>query len=367
MKKGKFNILVAPLDWGLGHAMRCIPLIRELLKSGFNVILAADGRSFDLLRDEFPELKATRLPGHKVTYPRKGSFLKMLRIVPAFYRTINKEHQILQELIQQYNLHAVISDNRYGLYSRRIQSVFIGHQMMIKMPGFLKWAEWFIHKINLHFINRFTECWLPDYQKNDALSGDLSHKFPLPAHCHFIGPLSRFNSENNDLPVEKSAKNKRVLVILSGPEPQRSILENKLLDQLQSIDRKTTVVRGVTEQKGTYDFNANVRIIHHANTALLRQLIAEAEVIVCRSGYSSIMDLAATGRKAIFIPTPGQTEQEYLAKYFYQKQIFYYDTQESINLTDALEFVQNYPGIQKVYNPDLLRNRIASLFNRMSY
>ncbi|MFW6019250.1 MAG: glycosyltransferase [Bacteroidales bacterium] len=364
MNKKKSNILVAPLNWGLGHAMRCIPLINELLKSGVEVILAADGRPYDLLHTEFPGLRIIRLPGQKITYSKKSSFLKMLKIVPAFYHAIKIEHKALQHIIQKYNIHAVISDNRYGLYSYQIPSIFIGHQMMIKMPLFLKWSEWFIHKLNMRFIQRFNECWIPDYQGSKGLSGDLAHKYQLPENFYFIGPLSRFNNEDTITQTNKDPLKKELLVILSGPEPQRSILEEKLLHQLQSIDRKAIVVRGVTEQNRVYAVDSKTRIIDHADTAQLRQLIRKSGVIICRSGYSGIMDLAATGKRAILIPTPGQTEQEYLAAYFYRQQVYYCDTQKKINLKNALQNVPHYPGIQKQYDSTLLRNRIRELVSK---
>ncbi|MCF8217881.1 MAG: hypothetical protein K9I29_02915 [Bacteroidales bacterium] len=365
LNKERVNILIAPLNWGLGHAMRCIPMIKELTGSGFNVILAADGRPYDLLHSEFPDLEMIRLPGQAITYSKNSSFLKMLKIVPAFYRMIKKEHKMLKSLIQKHNIHAVISDNRYGLYSHKIPSIFIGHQMMIKMPVFLKWTEWFIHKLNLRFINRFTECWIPDYKDNKGLSGDLAHKYSLPENFYFIGPLSRFNKDNEVFNTEKADANSELLVILSGPEPQRTILEEKLLTQLQCVNCKATIVRGVTEQNRNYYLDSQTRIIDHADTSHLQSLIRGAKIIVCRSGYSSIMDLAATGKKAIFIPTPGQTEQEYLAEYFYQKRIFYYEFQKSFNISKALQNVKTYPGIQTVYAPAFLRKRIESLAERI--
>ncbi|MGM0612896.1 MAG: glycosyltransferase [Bacteroidota bacterium] len=359
--KEKVNILIAPLDWGLGHAMRCIPLIKELSESGFNVILAADGRPYDLLHTEFPNLEIIRLPGQKIIYSQKNSFVKMMKVVPAFYRMIKKEHKMLESLIHKHNLHAVISDNRYGLYSHKVPSVFIGHQMMIKMPVFLKWTEWFIRKLNLRFINRFTECWIPDYKDNKGLSGDLAHKYSLPGHFYFIGPLSRFNNENTGFKINKASPGSDLLFILSGPEPQRTILEEKILSQLQSINRQATIVRGVTEKNRNYHIDTQTRIIDHADTSQLWKLIKEAEIVICRSGYSSIMDLSATGKRAIFIPTPGQTEQEYLAKYFYKKRIFYYEPQKSLNISEALKNVKTYPGIQTVYDPAFLRKRINKL------
>lgn len=357
------NILVAPLDWGLGHATRCVPLIHQLLDRNHNVILAADGRAWDFLKQEFPYLKLIRLPGYKINYPSKGSFfLKILTLVPAFYRQINKGHKSLKRIIKEYNINAVISDNRYGLWCEKIPSVFIGHQMMIKLPGFMKWSEWLIHKINLSFIKRFDECWIPDYQGKFILSGDLAHKYELPSKFHFLGPLSRFHlqTEQEWKYVDPELRN-NLLIILSGPEPQRSILEKKLYTQLEKTGRYATVVRGVTEKSGEFYLNERIRVLHHVNTKELKELILYAGLVVCRPGYSSIMDLAAAGKKAIFIPTPGQTEQLYLARYFFQNKIFYYSRQRSFDLETAVERSAEFEGVQMRYNPSLLEERIKHL------
>ncbi len=357
------NILVAPLNWGLGHATRCVPLIHKLQERNFNVILAADGRAWDFFREEFPDMMLIRLPSQKITYPVKGSFmLKMLGALPALYRNIAKEHRFLKRIIKEHNIRAVISDNRYGLWSEDTPSVFIGHQMMVKFPRFLKWFEWPAHKISLKLISRFNECWIPDYQGKINLSGDLSHKYPLPDKYHYIGPLSRFHFCDEDERAGFDADRRGyLLVILSGPEPQRSILERKIFMQLKRTDYRAVVVRGVTEKQGEYQLTENIRVLHHANTDMMKELFMNAEIVICRPGYSSIMDLTAAGKKAVFIPTPGQTEQQYLAQYFYTNKIFYYSSQRSFHLETALERAPDYKGVQVRYNPALLEERIDRL------
>lgn len=367
---GRFtsNILVAPLNWGLGHATRCVPLIHQLQEHNHNVILAADGRAWDFLKQEFPELMLIRLPGHMIKYPSKGSFiLRILASVPAFYRQIAKEHKALKRIVREHNIHAVISDNRYGLWCKNIPSIFIGHQMMIKMPDFLRWSQWLVHKINLSFIKRFDECWIPDYQGKFNLSGDLSHQYELPSKFHFIGPLSRFHLRSEqEWKYEDPELRNNLLVILSGPEPQRSILEKKLFTQLEKTGRYATFIRGVTEKSGEFNLTERIRVFHHVNTKKLKELILRAGMIICRPGYSSIMDLAAAGKKAIFIPTPGQTEQLYLTRYFFQNKIYYYNNQRSFDLETALERSAEFEGIQMRYNPSLLEERIKNLEKQLS-
>ncbi|MFO8054342.1 MAG: glycosyltransferase [Bacteroidales bacterium] len=364
MTTKKARILVAPLDWGLGHATRCLPVIHTLIEHNFEVILAADGRAYELLMREFPQLDLLRLEGSTIRYPCRGNLmLKILAGVPGLYRGIKTEQRELRKIIKAFNIQAVISDNRYGLFSDHVFSVFIGHQMMIKLPGWLKWAEWILHRVHIRFINRFDECWIPDFPGSLNLSGDLSHKYPLPPKYHFAGPLSRFSfpdklalepGKENSLPLD-------LLVILSGPEPQRTILEKKLLSQLKSLAYKTVIVRGVTEKNGEYLVSPHIRVIHHADTRKLQALISSARRILCRPGYSSIMDLAAAGKKAMFIPTPGQTEQEYLADYFYQRKLYYYNTQKDLNLEADLKKISGYNGFSGGDNTGLLTRRIDHL------
>lgn len=354
---------MAPLDWGLGHATRCVPLIHALLNHQFRVVLAADGRAFNFLAKEFPDLSIIRLEGYKVHYPAKRSFfLNMFLSTLPFYQSIRKEHKAIQVIASEHHIDAIISDNRYGLWSKNITSVFLGHQMFIKVPGIFKWAEGLMHRLNQYFIRHFDEHWIPDYQGKYNLSGDLSHKKTLPEKAHFIGPLSRFflpDDTTNEAHTKKY--DGHLLVILSGPEPQRTILETKLLHQLKKSSQKTIVVRGLTEKTGNYMLTPDVKVLQHAATTELNRLILGSELVICRPGYSSIMDLSATGKRAVFIPTPGQTEQEYLAKYFFNNKVFYYEDQKSFNLERALEKSTEFEGFQLRYNPSLLEERINKL------
>jgi len=347
------RILIAPLDWGLGHATRCIPIISYLLAQHVEVVLGSEGRCADLLRKEFPQLEFIRIPGYGVSYPKgSGMAFKIAYQIPKIVRAIKREHTLLKELIRDKNISAVISDNRYGLWSKEIPCVFITHQLIVKSPL----LEKFVRRLNYKYIVRFSECWIPDYAGENNLSGDLSHKFLLPNNAQFIGPLSRFVEEK--IPSNKVVSGegvKNILVLLSGPEPQRSLLESKMLDSIGKLKEdnmhlKFTVVQGMTEFDNTRKISDRLEIISHLTTRDLQSKINSSDLVLCRSGYSTIMDLAALSKKAIFIPTPGQTEQEYLAIYLRDKKIAYSVSQNNFILEEAILKSKNYSGFNSEFN-----------------
>jgi len=297
------TILLSPLDWGLGHATRCIPLIRLLEKKN-KVILAGDGLSGSFLQREFPHLPFYPLPGINVHYPKNGNMVwSMLKQSAAFFRAIRKEHELTQQLIQQHGIDLVISDNRYGCYGKGIPSIFMTHQIFIK-AGI--WSK-AINRINHRYISKFSTVWIPDYATFPGLAGELSHgKFHHP-RVHYIGPLS----DLTELPSLPSEKNTDVLLLLSGPEPQRSLFENELIKRFENEALSITLIRGTLQKKS---FPKHFNVIDFASRSEVKQEIMRAKKIICRSGYSTIMDLHALEKKAEFHATPGQTEQIYLAK-----------------------------------------------------
>lgn len=337
MNKGpKRRILVAPLDWGLGHATRCVPLIRDFQKQGHEVILTASGRAESYLRQEFPELEFITSPGYNISYStRYPLWLMMFLQSPGILLNIYKEHQWLQRCINDRKIDEVISDNRYGLWSDKVRCVFITHQVMIKLPGAIKFLEALVHRVVQWFMNKYSESWIPDIEGPENLSGDLSHKYSLPKNAKYIGWLSRFNppghekNENHLTGNESSAYS--ICFVLSGPEPQRTELENKILHAQKTFNRKVVLIQGEPEQSRREQLSENLLIISHAGQEDLEKIMRASDLIVCRAGYSSIMDLKVLGKNAILIPTPGQTEQEYLADYLSERGDFIKMDQENFS------------------------------------
>lgn len=330
--KAKKRILVAPLDWGIGHATRCIPIINELIAHDFEVILAADGRPMHLLSSEFPNLEMIRFGGYNIKYPKYLPMsVSMLLQLPKLLLGIQKEHKTLQQIITDYNIDGVISDNRYGLYSSKVPTAFITHQLQIQSPQFTNE----INTFNYKYINKFNACWVIDDEENN-LAGELSKPSALPNNTSYIGVQSRF---------QKEEKNKKYdfLAIVSGPEPQRTILEKGLTDALKNREEKSLIVLGKPELK-TNNQIGNLSVKSHLNAKDLNTAILESELIICRPGYSTVMDLAKLEKNAFFIPTPGQTEQEYLADTFMQKGICYTQKQNEFNFEKAITESKKYSG-----------------------
>jgi len=311
------------------------------------------------LQKEFPQLTFIPFEDYKIRYQKKGSLtFKMLLSIPLIIKGIYKEHRRLQQIIDDFKIDAVISDNRYGLFTRKIPCVFMTHQLFIKIPAYLRFTSPLARCVTRFFINRYDECWIPDFEGAENLSGELSHGRTTGKNTFYIGSLSRFGSGENGLDAEYSYD---LLVMLSGPEPQRRILEEKVFDQLKTSDLKTIVVQGITDKEIVFDLNPKVKVYSHLETRLLQKFMTESKIILCRSGYSTIMDLAALGKKAIFIPTPGQTEQEYLAKYHLENQHFYSIAQKNLSIPKAIAQAAGFQGIELKPDFDLLKHRLAIL------
>ena len=350
--KGK-KILVAALDWGLGHATRCVPIIRRLQNQGYEVILASGGTAKKFFENYFPELLVLDKPSYNISYPKDKSMVSaMLRKTPAIIRTIISEHFWLKKIISEHKISEVISDNCYGLWNKKIHSIFITHQLQIKCPKKLHFLEFFLHKIVLFFVRKYDECYIPDLAGIINYSGELSHQNPLPSNARFIGLLSRFSDNKSEL----ESTSYDIVFLLSGPEPQRTILENKFVKLLRGQNKKCCIIRGIPGNSAQRENTDEFIWYNHLPDDELKSILLNSKKIICRSGYSTIMDLVELGVKAMLIPTPGQTEQEYLAKYNCSKhnEQFEMIRQENIALKDLIREV-NRPSIRRL-------NKLYGLF-----
>ncbi len=314
--------MIAPLNWGLGHASRCIPLVQRELAAGNRVTLAGDGESLALLRKHFPDLPILHLPKLNLRYTAGTSQVgAMFRALPRILWWIWQDHRELQRILSYQHFDTIISDNRFCFYTksrmangerRTPYTIYITHQLMIKMPRGLRWLEPIAHWLHGRVIRRYDECWIPDYADTvHNLSGDLSHKYALPKNARFIGPLSRF--EQVETPSHGVSTG--VVAVLSGLEPHRSLLEKDLLEQYK--DKELLLIRGKVNEPFCKLQRGKITIVPYLSDAELIPALLGAEKIIARSGYTTIMDLATLGilHKAELIPTPGQTEQEYLAEW----------------------------------------------------
>jgi uncharacterized protein (TIGR00661 family) len=345
------------LDWGLGHATRCIPIIRELLSRNCDVFVAGSGDSLKLLNLEFPFLPSFVLPSYNPVYPSNGSMIwAMLLQVPKFSSVIRKEHRCIEELIERHGINILISDNRYGCWSKEIPAVFTTHQTNIQMPKKLKWLEGVVHTITMKLMSRFSVCWIPDIPGEKSMAGDMASSASLSIPVKHIGLLSRFTA---DQPKRNDTYD--ISCILSGPEPQRTVLEKIVQEQLVGSGLRYIIVRGVLSQDD--GSNKQVERVAFMNSEKLQAVIEQSTCVIARSGYSTIMDLARLGKKVIFIPTPGQTEQEYLADRMMKMRIAYYMKQNAFDLKIALEESKTFSGFPLMNTGELLTKAIDDILS----
>ena len=348
----KKRILVAPLNWGLGHATRCIPIINALLQEGFAPIIASDGDALALLSKEFPNLPTIELPTYNISYSKNGKLfkLKLLKDLPKILKAIKAEKEAVESILKHNDIAGIISDNRLGVRSKKVPSVFITHQLQV-LSGNTTWLSTKIHK---EIIKKFNVCWVPDVEDKEVnLSGILGHVKGFDVNVKYIGPLSRFTKSDTDIKHD-------LLVLLSGPEPQRSFLETKLLEALKSYSGDVVFVKGVIEKEQTKQVQGHLTIYNFMTSNLLEKTMKESALVLSRSGYTTIMDLAKLNKKAFFIPTPGQFEQEYLAKRLSEMQIAPSCHQDEFKI-EKLNEVEAFEGL-KAYDFEVDFKDLFSLF-----
>ena len=324
--KGK-RILYAVLDWGLGHASRSIPLIKRLLTQN-ELWIGSNGASLHLLINEFPNVPTVELPAYNITYKRKGFLGSMLSQTPKIMLAMSKELDLTELLVDKYDIDLVISDHRLGCHSRTCKSVIMAHHIQIQTDvGFFGMVG---SKVNKFFINQFDQCWIPDYENRAlSLAGKLSESHGLKSPL-YIGPLSRLKKGAKPISYD-------ICVVLSGPEPTRSDLEKLLLDILSSSEWRVVFITGTENNKHLDKPNLDIRGLCH--TAEITAAINASNLVIARSGYSTIMDMALLGKKALLIPTPGQTEQEFLALHLSNRKEFKFVTQDNLSSQVIAEFL----------------------------
>lgn len=321
------------MNWGLGHATRDIPIIRKFIEDGHKIVVAGTHPVTTLLKNEFPQLTIEELPGFTPFYSKKNTqTVKMLLQSPAFLFSILKEHLQAKHLIHKHKIHTIISDNRYGVWSKKTTNILITHQLHLRSTKKWHFTEKASNLLVKYFASKFSEIWIPDHPGEQSLTGLLTSKFPLPRNSKFIGPLSRFTCSAK--PTPKNIYD--ILFLLSGPEPQRSLLEDIILSQIAHKPYQCLLIRGCIETTTIQHNNPLLEVHNHLDSTDLLEKLFSAKQIVCRSGYSTIMDLNTLGLEAWLIPTPGQTEQEYLAQHLSEKKYFKTLQQQNFSLKEIV-------------------------------
>ena len=334
------TILITPLNWGLGHATRCIPIIKALQDNNYIPIIASDGIALDLLRKEFPYIQTLELPSYHIEYAKnaKNFKWKLIKNLPKMIVAILDEKKIVNSWIRKHDIDGIISDNRLGVFSKKVPSVFITHQLNVMTGNTTR----FTSKCHQYFIKKYNECWVPDTNETINLTGELGHLNNHKLNLKYIGPLSRMRQK-------ETAKVYDLMIILSGPEPQRTFLEEKLQQEIVHYNGNIVFIRGVVEKEQSKQQIKNVTYYNFMNTKQLEQTFNESDLVLCRSGYTTVMDLAKLGKKAFFIPTPGQYEQEYLAIKLQDENLVPYATQNDFTIED-LSKVKSFKGLSQFKN-----------------
>ena len=314
------KILIAPLNWGLGHATRCIPLVRLYLERGDEVVLGGDGESLLLLQRHFPQLRVIQLPSLELRYAandqQRGFYL---RAIPALLRFTIADHYYLRQQLAIEHFDLIVSDNRFGLFTRQTRCVYITHQLYVRLPRRLRIFQPLARAIHACVFKRYHEVWVPDFANSEnSLAGELCHGGCFDTYVKYIGPLSRFTSSEGTPKELRRNSEYKVVAILSGLEPQRSIFEQAILERYANTPDKVLIVRGKVAEAQTIISRNNITMVASLSDQALLEAMEQTTTIIARSGYSTIMDLAILGllHKAELHPTPGQSEQEYLASRF---------------------------------------------------
>jgi uncharacterized protein (TIGR00661 family) len=354
------NILICPLDWGLGHVTRMIALARTLQDKGFNIIFGSGRKQQALLSSELKNVSFISFPGFCPSYSKVlPAWLVMLFRTPSLIYHIAREHRHLKSVIRENKIDIVISDNRFGLWNKNVISVYVTHQLKIRFPRPFRFAEPLGVRLQRAVIRKFDLCFIPDLPGEINLSGLLSHGLRLPENAIFTGILSRFNdlvADTGEFAYQHHS------VILSGPEPQKSIMKDKLVERLSSFCTRVALLGAYRCLKPAGDENKLFTFYDSLNGAQLKGALESSECIIARAGYTSIMELVSLGRSAILIPTPGQTEQEYLAEYLESKGWFRRVSQMNIDTIIPRRIEAQFDKTEIVSRSrELLSNALARL------
>jgi uncharacterized protein (TIGR00661 family) len=336
------NIFIAPLNWGLGHATRNLPLIRKFMANNFKIIIAATGRSKDLLMKEVPDCIFVDFPDYPIKYPRSRFFVTrfMLIIFPQMLLSMWKEKRMLIKLHKQYNFDLIISDNRFSLTLKDVPSYLISHQLRYKLPWPIQKMEWLPEFFNYSHFRKYDKIIIPDSDGQKSLTGELSHNLRyLPDDkLYYAGIITDLPEENK---IEKQSID--YFIIISGPEPQRTKLEKLIFQQIGDLKGRIIVALGIPEK------NYKIRMgdalfFTYMSRMEISHYLRKARFIISRPGYTTVMEMIELKKRGLFIPTPGQIEQEYLAAYFMENGWSYAASQYGLNIIESVEIAQTYSG-----------------------
>jgi len=352
MPKGK--ILVAVLNWGLGHATRCIPVIRQLQHFDFQPIIASDGKALEFLKEEFPDMKYYKLTSLQFSYSKNSGLNQIYLLGRSIFwnNQLQKDKLLIEKIHQQEKLAGIISDSRPYCYHENIPSVYLTHQLQVKSGVFSKIAT----AAHRQLICNFDECWVPDVEQPNALCGEMSQWENAPLPIRNICILS-------DLQTQQTNQKYDYAGIISGAEPERSKLEQQLIESFSQLEGKKIIIAGNKETNDRW-ISTDFEIKGLANRAEVQRIINSTNKIVARGGYSTMMDLLQLRKSALLIPTPGQTEQLYLTQHLKQLEYFDVVSQDKLSAERIVQFEIDEYRLDHVAFAGLDLSKVYGLFER---
>lgn len=355
------NILISPLDWGLGHASRMIPLLRQLEAQGHHLMIGVSELTRPFIKEHIPNAHYYAAPSYGIKYSKWGSFLSFVALGPRIFKAKQEEYEWVEKFVKSHKVDMIISDSRFGFRYTSIKSIILSHQLNLQFPKYLKWPGKWAQKVNEKWLSAFDEIWVPD-SEDHYLSGDLSENPGMK--YKLLGIQSRFEKGEESSPEKEDY----VLCILSGPEPQRSIFERMIRQQSPQIKQHVVIIGGKPHEPGRPYNCANTTYFNHLDSKKLATYIRHADLVISRSGYSSLMDYQQLACKKLFlIPSPGQTEQIYLAHRMKQMNICDFAFQAHFNLNEVILGTKDFLGFSKKENSHsllqkTLNNAIESIY-----
>jgi uncharacterized protein (TIGR00661 family) len=337
------RILVSPLSWGLGHATRDLPIIRHLLDRGHEVTVAACGRAFSLLQRELPQCEFVKLDDYPSPYSAGRYFVpKFLAMAPLMLWAIEMESLHVRKILRHKKFDMILSDNRFRVRSRHIPSFVIAHQLRFMTPPAVHYMDFVTEFFNYLYLSPFDRIIVPDVaDETTNLAGRLAHQMHWLKNSkkvYYAGIISSVTKRTVAQDID-------LFISISGPEPQRSQLEKIILDRVGDLKAGRIVITlGKPEVKETRQLSDRITVHGFLDRDGQGEMMNRAQLVVCRSGYTTVMELAELGKKALFIPTPGQTEQEYLGRYYAERGYFHSVSQYDLDLERDIEKARQLAG-----------------------
>lgn len=315
------KVLVAPLDWGLGHATRCAPIIQAFIEKGCEVEVAVVKGNAQILREMFPNVRQRLCPSYNVVYPKHGYNMGfwLLKNSVHLNKVVRAERRFVEEMVRLHGYDIIVSDNRFAFYSNKAYSIYMTHQRRIAFPKAFRMFESIGKVWHATVMSRYDEIWVPDIPEKPGYAGSLSHTGICSRPLRFVGALSRFmlpmiGKKTKAAPKADVAKDLKIVAVISGVEPARSRFEAKLRYVLAQIPGKHVMILGKPTAGQKTWREGNITFYTHLPSDEFAQTVSRAEWVLSRGGYSTVMDMAVLGAKCIFVPTPGQYEQIILAR-----------------------------------------------------